>query len=69
MIYRLAEIRDLESIFDIVVSAILEMDKHGILQWDNIYPSKEDFLTEVSIDTTVDCPKPAKLKDSLGHPL
>jgi len=26
-------------------------------------------LAEVSIDTTVDCPKPAKLKDSLGHPL
>jgi len=47
MIYRLAEIRDLESIFDIVVSAILEMDKHGILQWDNIYPSKEDFLNDI----------------------
>ena len=51
MIYRLAEKSDIESIFGIVVSSIFEMEKHGIFQWDSIYPSKEDFLNDIQKKT------------------
>ena len=47
MFYKLAEEREIESIFRMVSSAILEMEKNGIFQWDSIYPSKEDFLNDI----------------------
>ena len=47
MIYRLAEERDLEPILAIVSSAVREMKRHGIFQWDSTYPSREDFLHDI----------------------
>ena len=47
MYYKLAEERDIGSIFSMVTSAIVEMEKNGIFQWDSIYPSKEDFLNDI----------------------
>ena len=47
MFYKLAEEREIESIFRIVSSAIIEMEKNGIFQWDSTYPSKEDFLDDI----------------------
>ena len=47
MVYRLAEEREIESIFKIVAAAIVEMENNGVFQWDSIYPSKEDFLNDI----------------------
>ena len=47
MYFKLAEEREIESIFSLVTSAIIEMEKNGIFQWDSIYPSKEDFLNDI----------------------
>ena len=47
MIYRLADERDIESICDIVASAIAEMESRGIFQWDNVYPTSEDFISDI----------------------
>lgn len=51
MVYRLAEGNDLESIFNIVSSAVIEMENHGIFQWDSIYPSKEDLINDIQDKT------------------
>ena len=51
MIYRLAEERDIESIYNIVTSAIAEMENMDIHQWDSIYPTKEDFLSDIQKKT------------------
>ncbi len=47
MNYRLAKESDIEIINDIVKSAILEMENNNIHQWDNIYPTKDDFLLDI----------------------
>ena len=47
MFYKLAEEREIESIFRIVSSAIIEMEKNGIFQWDSRYPAKEDFRDDI----------------------
>ncbi len=51
MVYRLAEEREIESIFNIVTAAIVEMENNGIFQWDSIYPLKEDFLNDIQEKT------------------
>ena len=47
MNYRLAKESDIENISDIVKSAIVEMENNNIFQWDDIYPTKEDFLIDI----------------------
>ena len=47
MFYKLAEENEIESIFSIVTSAIIEMESYGIFQWDDLYPTKEDFLNDI----------------------
>lgn len=47
MRYRLAEERDIEPVCKLVASAIGEMENRGIFQWDDIYPTKEDFLDDI----------------------
>ena len=47
MIYRLAEESDVEEICDLVKNAIVNMERNNIFQWDNIYPTKEDFLSDI----------------------
>ena len=47
MLYRMAEESDIESILGLVQSAILEMERQGIFQWDSIYPSRDDFLDDI----------------------
>lgn len=46
--YRLAKESDIEMICDIVNSAIVEMENNNIYQWDNIYPTKGDFLNDIT---------------------
>ena len=47
MHYRLAEERDIDSICALIQSAIAEMERNNIHQWDEIYPTKEDFLDDI----------------------
>lgn len=45
--YRVATIDDLDDIFQLVENAIKQMEKEDIHQWDNIYPTKEDFSNDI----------------------
>ena len=47
MNYRLATESDLDEICSLIKSAIAEMERNGILQWDEIYPAREDFLNDI----------------------
>ena len=38
---------DIEEIYSLIKKAIAVMDQNGILQWDEIYPTKEDFLNDI----------------------
>ncbi|MBR6308681.1 MAG: GNAT family N-acetyltransferase [Lachnospiraceae bacterium] len=47
MNYRLAEENDIDSICELIASAIAEMECNNIHQWDVIYPTREDFLSDI----------------------
>lgn len=46
--YRKATINDLEEIYALVSHAIDNLIRHEILQWDEVYPTKEDFRDDIS---------------------
>lgn len=46
--YRKANLDDLEEIYSLISHAINEMTEHDILQWDQLYPAREDFLGDIS---------------------
>lgn len=50
MNYRKATNTDIDRICDMIKSAIKEMEKNNIFQWDEIYPTKEDFLSDIERD-------------------
>ncbi len=45
--YRVANIDDLDDIFHLVENAIKQMERENIHQWDSIYPTKEDFSSDI----------------------
>lgn len=45
--YRLGRFEDIEAITILIQEAIKEMEKHNIYQWDEIYPSVEDFKDDI----------------------
>ena len=45
--YETAEPQDLNEIFLVVQSAIQKMKEQKIDQWDDIYPTREDFLEDI----------------------
>ena len=45
--YRLVRLEDIEAITILIQEAIKEMEKHNIYQWDEIYPSVEDFKDDI----------------------
>ena len=45
--YRTAKIDDLDDIFQLVDDAVKQMEHDKIYQWDNIYPTKEDFYNDI----------------------
>lgn len=47
MNYRLARESDLDEICSLIKSAIAEMERNEIPQWDEIYPTREDFLNDI----------------------
>ena len=47
MNFRMAEERDLDAVCNLITSAIAEMERNNIHQWDDIYPTKEDFRNDI----------------------
>ena len=45
--YKAAGMDDLDDIFQLVENAIKQMERDNIHQWDNIYPTKEDFSNDI----------------------
>lgn len=45
--YRLGKLEDIEAITALIQEAIKEMEKHGIYQWDGLYPTAEDFEADI----------------------
>jgi len=48
MEYRLGRKEDIEKISALISDAIKEMESKGIHQWDEIYPTVEDFTDDIS---------------------
>lgn len=46
--YRPAVPEDIEEITALVRAAVAEMERNGINQWDDIYPTEEDFSEDIS---------------------
>ena len=47
MEYRLGTQQDLDAICSLIKDAITEMENHNIYQWDEIYPARSDFETDI----------------------
>lgn len=45
--YRLGKLEDIEAITVLIQEAIQEMEKHDIFQWDELYPTAEDFEADI----------------------
>ena len=45
--FRSAGLTDLGEIWDLVSSAIVHMTKQNIMQWDELYPTKEDLQADI----------------------
>lgn len=45
--YRLGKLEDIEAITVLIQEAIKEMEKHNIYQWDELYPTAEDFEADI----------------------
>ena len=45
--YRLGKLEDIEAITVLIQEAIQEMEKHDIFQWDELYPTAEDFEDDI----------------------
>ena len=43
---RKASSADVNAVFNFVQAAISKMISQGIFQWDELYPTKEDFITD-----------------------
>ena len=51
IVYRLGSEQDLEAVCLLIRQAIKEMESHGIYQWDDIYPAREDFEEDIEKHT------------------
>ena len=47
MDFRLANETDIDKIGALIENAIVEMEKNEIFQWDDVYPTKNDFLMDI----------------------
>lgn len=48
---RTANIEDIASLMEITRRCVLNLDKHGVDQWDYTYPSSEAFLSDVQANS------------------
>lgn len=49
--YRLACMDDINEIVELVKNAISKMERNHIFQWDELYPTKEDFIQDIANDS------------------
>lgn len=49
--YRLGTKQDLDAVCLLIRQAIDEMERHGIYQWDDIYPARKDFEEDIEKKT------------------
>lgn len=47
MLYRIAKTEDMDAICVLIEDAIREMESHEIFQWDDLYPTREDFFEDI----------------------
>lgn len=47
MKYRLANKKDIDAIHKMIRDAIRRMEEHNIFQWDELYPTKDDFFRDI----------------------
>lgn len=45
--FRKAEMADLGEVYRLVKDAAAHMEEHNIMQWDELYPTREDLLTDI----------------------
>lgn len=45
--YRPAKAADVDEITSLIKAAVAEMERHGIYQWDALYPTASDFLSDI----------------------
>jgi len=48
IIYRKASKDDIQAINMLIMQAIAEMENNKIMQWDELYPTREDFLEDIN---------------------
>ncbi len=48
---RIGTYKDLDDICSLIKQAISEMESHGIYQWDELYPMREDFTKDIEKNT------------------
>lgn len=51
MLYRKADISDLSAVSELIVSAVEEMERNDIHQWDSIYPADRDLRADIESST------------------
>lgn len=49
--YRPGTIQDLDAVCLMIQQAVDEMERHGIYQWDDIYPARKDFEEDIEKQT------------------
>ena len=49
--YRSGTIQDLDAVCLLIQQAVDEMERHGIYQWDDIYPARKDFEEDIENHT------------------
>lgn len=49
--YRLARLEDLSEIMIMVKNCIITMERNNIFQWDELYPTSEDFAEDMNNDS------------------
>ena len=54
MEYRLGTRQDLDAICELIKLAIEEMERHGIYQWDDVYPARADFEEDIDKNSPED---------------
>ncbi|MBR3516683.1 MAG: GNAT family N-acetyltransferase [Lachnospiraceae bacterium] len=47
MEYRIGTLQDLDAICQLIRDAVEEMERHGIHQWDEVYPARADFEEDI----------------------
>ncbi|MOA00670.1 hypothetical protein D3C78_1200430 [compost metagenome] len=44
---RKANVNELDAVFSVYANAIVTMNENNILQWDEVYPSKQDIMEDI----------------------